>query len=655
VSEDIHKKAIQELDREAVTEMSDAQLVEELNHFRELLATLEEENDENPGLNGYYPGVKAFYTEWITRRENEIRRREESQAKPEVERKPKPKPKIEPKPFFPREMIDRIKERVKVLDYFSNRFGAPKKQGSAYVAICPLHGEKNPSFTIYPSTNSWYCFGCGKGGDIISLARAVDRLTFVEAIEVLAPMAGVNISPPKQKGTQVATSTPTPTSKSRRVTFVDLGGGSIAEMVYDPQTRKGMFILRGKDGSLKEVNKVVGPDGCTYLPMKGDLIEKGIIRLPTQASSFGSEGELLQTIRRFIHTYVEVPAVFETIASHYVILSWLSDCIPVVPYLRALGDYGTGKTRFLQTVGSLCYTPIFVAGSVTAAPIYRILEMVGGTLIIDEADFRMSEAWVDIVKILNCGYQKGFSVLRCEQSGQTFDVKAYDVYGPKVIASRQPWKDQALESRCLTVRMHGLSRGDIPLMLPPSFYDEAMEIRNQLLSFRLQNYGEIEIDYSNYSLDVEPRLAEIYLPLKSIIADPKAQRQLDEFITQYHRKMVSDRGMTLEATVLGAIIELFNEGKPLFVKAVTERANAKLRDEAAGDKPFQLTTHKCGRLLRNSLGLDTRRGTGGRYEVVVKGDDTLSRLATRYGLDLGPNSGPQIDDFDHGLSFGPLP
>jgi len=328
--------------------------------------------------------------------------------------------------------------------------------------------------------------------------------------------------------------------------------------------------------------------------------------------------------------------------------------VSVVPYLRALGDYGTGKTRLLQTVGSLCYTPIFVAGSVTAAPIFRILEVVRGTLIIDEADFRMSEAWADIIKILNCGYEKGFSVLRCEPTGQTFEVKAYDVYGPKVIASRKPWKDEALESRCLTNRMQVLSREDIPLLLPPSFWAEAAEIRNQLLFFRLHNYGELDIDCSGYGLEVEPRLAEIYLPLKSMIVDPEAQRQIDQFIREYHRKMVSARGTSLEATVLEAIIELRNEGSPLTVKEVTGRANAKLRDEAAEEDAYQLTTRKTGQLVRNSLGLETRRGTGGRYQVVVKGEEALSRLAKRLGLETEQTGALEIEDIDHGLSFGPL-
>jgi len=455
-------------------------------------------------------------------------------------------------------------------------------------------------------------------------------------------MTGVNISPPKEKGIQPATSTPTstPTSQSRRVTFVDLGGGSIAEMTYDPATNERAFVVRESDGDLKKVKKVVSAHGRTYLPMTGDLIEKRVVLLPTEATPYGSDAELLSTITDFIHRYVQLPPVFEMICAHYVVVTWLYDCLPVVPYLRALGDYGTGKTRLLRTVGSLCYTPIFAAGSVTAAPIYRILEMVGGTLIIDEADFRISQAWADIIKILNCGYQKGSPVLRCDLSSTTYPVKAYDAYGPKVIASRKRWKDEALESRCLTNRMRGLTRADIPLLLPPAFWEEATKIRNQLLLFRLRNYGELDIDYSGFGLEVEPRLAEIYLPLKSVIIDPEAQEQIEQFIGEYHRRMVADRGMTLEATVLGAIIELSNEGKPLLIKDVTDRANVKIRDEAAEDAPYQLTTHKTGRLVRNSLGLDTRKGSGGRYEVVVKGEETLSRLAARYGLATDQTSGP---------------
>jgi|GEM_PF-2916500 len=630
------------------------QLVGDLEWYKEVLPALEQKSDNNSRL------LAAIFRQRLSNRQEELRRREKSQTKAEEKPKPKPetKPKTKPKTkrFFPREVIDRIKQRAKVLDYFSRRFGPPIRQGPNYVAICPLHQERNPSFTIYPHTNSFYCFGCGVGGDVIALVRELDGLTFVEAIEQLAPMAGVNISPMKKKGTEVVTSTPTstPTSKSRRVTFVDLGGGSIAEMTYDPATNEGAFVVRESDGDLKKVKKVVSTDGRTYLPMTGDLIEKGVILLPTDAQPYGSGGELIQTIRRFIHRYVEVPPVFETLCSYYVVLAWLYDQVPVVPYLRALGDYGTGKTRLLCTVGSLCYTPIFVAGSVTAAPIFRILEVVRGTLIIDEADFRMSEAWADIIKILNCGYEKGFSVLRCEPTGQTFDVKAYDVYGPKVIASRKPWKDEALESRCLTNRMHGLGRGDIPLLLPRSFWQEAAEIRNQLLFFRLHNYGEIEIESSDYSLAVEPRLAEIYLPLKSMIVDPEAQRQIDQFIREYHRKMVSARGTSLEATVLEAIVELRNERRPLTVKEVTGRANTKLRDEAAEEDAYQLTTHKTGQLVRNSLGLETRRGTGGRYQVVVKGEEALSRLGKRYGLETGQTSGPEKEEFDDGLSFGPL-
>ena len=54
-------------------------------------------------------------------------------------------------------------------------------------------------------------------------------------------------------------------------------------------------------------------------------------------------------------------------------LSWCYDVLNTVPYLRALGDYGTGKSRFEDIIGGLCYKPMFTNGAITPAVIYRVL------------------------------------------------------------------------------------------------------------------------------------------------------------------------------------------------------------------------------------------------------------------------------------------
>ena len=64
--------------------------------------------------------------------------------------------------------------------------------GGKIVAICPFHTEKTGSFTIYPETNSWYCYGCTEGGDNISFIQQYHSVTFREAINIIKPYGGTN-------------------------------------------------------------------------------------------------------------------------------------------------------------------------------------------------------------------------------------------------------------------------------------------------------------------------------------------------------------------------------------------------------------------------------------------------------------------------------
>ncbi len=66
-----------------------------------------------------------------------------------------------------------------------------KRRGKTLVGLCPFHNEKTPSFTVYPDTRSFYCFGCGAGGDVISFVRRIDNLDYIEAVKAVAQMAGM--------------------------------------------------------------------------------------------------------------------------------------------------------------------------------------------------------------------------------------------------------------------------------------------------------------------------------------------------------------------------------------------------------------------------------------------------------------------------------
>lgn len=66
-----------------------------------------------------------------------------------------------------------------------------RRRGKNLVGLCPFHNEKTPSFTVYPDSQSFYCFGCGAGGEIISFTRRIENLDFYEAVKVLADRSGM--------------------------------------------------------------------------------------------------------------------------------------------------------------------------------------------------------------------------------------------------------------------------------------------------------------------------------------------------------------------------------------------------------------------------------------------------------------------------------
>src|SRR5437867_10921114 len=212
-----------------------------------------------------------------------------------------------------------------------------------------------------------------------------------------------------------------------------LPDGSLVEMVC--QENRTLFCV-SKDGDFRyETNLLVNGQRLVPYSPRNNLLTNEVVLFPSEPVEYESEQELVEGIKAFIHRYVDISPLFEQIASYYVLFSWVYDAFNELPYLRLRGDTGSGKTRFLLTVGSLCYKPIFARGASTVSPLFRILDSMRGTLIVDEGDFRFSDEKAELVKILNNGNGRGFPVLRSESvSGREFSPRAYSVFGPKLIA-----------------------------------------------------------------------------------------------------------------------------------------------------------------------------------------------------------------------------
>lgn len=90
------------------------------------------------------------------------------------------------------EIIEEIKYRNDIEEVISS-YVTLKRAGSNFNGLCPFHNEKTPSFTVFHNTRSFYCFGCGAGGDVITFIMRAENLGYVEALEFLAKRAGISL------------------------------------------------------------------------------------------------------------------------------------------------------------------------------------------------------------------------------------------------------------------------------------------------------------------------------------------------------------------------------------------------------------------------------------------------------------------------------
>lgn len=88
--------------------------------------------------------------------------------------------------------IQELQDKIDIEDVISSHVNL-KRRGKTLVGLCPFHNEKTPSFTVYPESRSFYCFGCGAGGDVISFVRRMENLDYIEAVKSVAQMAGVSM------------------------------------------------------------------------------------------------------------------------------------------------------------------------------------------------------------------------------------------------------------------------------------------------------------------------------------------------------------------------------------------------------------------------------------------------------------------------------
>lgn len=409
-----------------------------------------------------------------------------------------------------------------------------------------------------------------------------------------------------------------------------LPDGSLVEMIHDRTANETGFLVGQGDTVVPAASVELGSSfrAVPYSP-RNNLLTHDVILLASGAQEYGTDEELLADVRAFIHRYCDVSDGFEEIAAHYVVFTWIYDLFNEVPYLRVRGDFGSGKSRFLLTAGSLCYKPIFASGASTVSPLFRILDAFRGTLVMDESDFRLSDERAEVIKILNNGNAHGFPVLRSEATPtKEYNPRAFHVFGPKIIASRGHFADRALESRCITEEMgRRAPRAEIPLNLPPEFNEEALLLRNKLLLFRFRNRGKPRRLVQPRDQRVEPRISQIFAPLIATMSSPLAKERLYALARRYSNQLAAERSMTLEAQLLEIIHDLLKTERTIAVKDVAD----KFAEMYGAEYRRPITPRWIGGLLRKRLSLGPVKSHG-TFVIPASDQQSLSQLFARYSI-----------------------
>lgn len=390
-----------------------------------------------------------------------------------------------------------------------------------------------------------------------------------------------------------------------------------------------------------ENNKIVQLDSIfvnnkEVKPMTGEEIEKKAVLLPTHPEEYDTDDKLDEDIKKFINKWLDIDEETLQFSIWNVKRSWVFERFHTLNYLRALGDTGQGKTRFIDTLGFIHYKPIETSGASTSAPIFRIIDKWRGTLVMDEADLKDSDESNDIIKIINMGYEKGKFVMRCDQNDAK-KLNFFDPYCPKVIATRKPFEDKATESRCLTCTMKGTTRNDIPPNLNKEFFDETLKLRNKLLMWRFKNFFKIdpnkviEFDYT----DIEPRIKQIAVSMINLFAD--SQDKIDKFrlfLKKKQDEIVEERRNSFNGQIVSSIYELVVNQKNLEFDAqeiinegnITDRFGHPLRARGISNNLKELGFHKPN--------VKKIHGTTTTKRCIVLEEKHLKDLFKRYGFSV---------------------
>ncbi|MGC9145120.1 MAG: hypothetical protein ACP5GS_03250 [Nitrososphaeria archaeon] len=349
-----------------------------------------------------------------------------------------------------------------------------------------------------------------------------------------------------------------------RMIFISFKDGKILNRVKEviTLTNEGIYILSPIPQLAKKENEGV--------LLTDDQVPVGV-NFPPYPIPYIGEMELYKELRAFIHKYVELKSEADEVTTVlYIMKSVLYDFLDVqsFPFIHVLGPLGHGKTRFLTLLYYVTPYGLYVI-DIKAAAIKRISQEYGPILFVDEKGSIDSET----ATILNARFNRSTLYLNANldvQKGPA-SLVAYKLFGPLVMANRNPLEDAAVESKALQMDFNfNLTRKDIPLKLEREVLrqvlEEAKQLRGKLEMFRIK-YADVINDVKTSEVServkgiVSPRLYELVSFFNDVVTlVPELEQTVFEIIKEQILANVKTASETLEGEVALTFLKNLEEG-----------------------------------------------------------------------------------------------
>jgi hypothetical protein len=285
--------------------------------------------------------------------------------------------------------------------------------------------------------------------------------------------------------------------------------------------------------------------------------EIDIVGMPDENIAYArllNPNELYTKIKEHLGCYIDLPELDLELCVYYILFTWFYTKVKTLGYLRFLADTGKGKSRTQKVVGDLCFYPVFASGASTFSGIARLNNRWRGTLIMDEAD-TSGEKESQFVKYLNLGFERGkYYVLSDKQNPKLQEF--FDPFSPKILAMRQPFKDNATEARILSVSPHETTNPNIPIILPEDYYNKIQQLRNEIALFTLHHFDDVKSNVMVVfdGLDIEPRLRQLAMPL-SIVCQlwPDGTELFREYLVRRQNEVRKTRSLSWEGSLVNLV------------------------------------------------------------------------------------------------------